>query len=83
MAKGEGEAGTDWKIAEDVQIKADPGQASVLRSEQDCKFQLHKLLLKRRVGYMKSKYFAQMKVDPSPLKIDLYISGRSGPFYTL
>ena len=51
MAKGEGEAGTDWKIAEDVQIKADPGQASVLRSEQDCKFQLHKLLLKRRVEY--------------------------------
>ena len=40
MAKGEGEAGTDWKIAEDFQLKADPGQASVVRSEQDCKFQL-------------------------------------------
>ena len=35
MAKGEGEAGTDWKIAEYVQLTADPGQAESMVTALD------------------------------------------------
>ena len=35
MAKEEGEAGTDWKIAEYVQLTADPGQAESMVTALD------------------------------------------------